>query len=555
VDYQRKNFEPYFSWNLIDWLRVIHFIKNLQFLIAQSKKKNSPNMRQWQVILIRSRANILLSIFKITSANDAIFFFLNKVSIKFNSSLRWQLFLYFLRLNLKDLAVLIKYGRPFRFSGFSTVKLLIVQNMIKNALFPEWKSVFYNSSFHYFGTSFIQSISTFYFLLALQRLKSWFLTIHLKLNSVNLMSFLKLGNFWSFSIYRISIFLLQLRLFSFFKLQSWQFFDIEIKSFIETFTIFPLMINIFVFILNRNFENSYSVFWDLNLIPFLFLSISYISNLLYNSSSYFLTYRISIFLQYLLKRHFNIFSSNFLSIDFIIESFVFLGYQIQHKFSLLFVSPCSEIIFHLKQRLKNVWFRGLTSSPQVLILKLNPLVRNWFYYFRPFLSENSLSLLDFFVRARCWRYSKRRHSSKSSSWVYRKYFIKNDISIKPRFSGIFNNQNIFLISFRDFSLCRELLINDLLYSYKIFLSSTFWRFIFFDSIKDYFLRRNCINKCFFFCIFCRRLFLYDDFINFYIFDLYKKKYFFIIFHSSCLLKFRLLNVFLRYIQFRFFRRI
>ena len=453
--------------------------------------------------------------------------------------------------------VLVKYVKTFRFNSFSIVKSLIVQNILKNALSPEWVFMFNNFSYYNTGLSFKDSISNLYFLLVLQKKSYWTLTLQLNLNSKNLMHVFLLDDFWSFSLYRLSIFFLKIKFFEFFKFNTWQFFEVEIKSFLENFTLFPLLIHILLIGIPSTLFGLENIFWYINSSRFSFSLLRYINTLVFISPSYLFATRVYIFLSFWLESHSNLFSLNLFLINNFLETFVFLGYEIKYKFSLLFISPCFEVLFNLKKRLKNIWFRGLTAVPQILILKLNPIIRNWLYYFRPFLSNNVLARLDFFVWFRSWRYAKRRHPSKSSFWIYRKYFTKNNIFNKIRFCGFLNERKIFLLKFQDFRLSRQLLVGDLKYSYKFLRSSTLWSCISFNSLENYFVKIQFLQNCFFLCILCTRLILNTEFVSMHIFDNYFKqfsqdnKYYAFLYHRHCFLIFFQLNIFFPYIQSRF----
>nr|UXD06261.1 putative group II intron reverse transcriptase/maturase mat6 [Eutreptia sp. CCAC 1914B] len=554
--YLIKRTNSYHSWNNVNWAKVNYFIVNLKFLITKAKKIKNPNIRKWQIILMRSRANILYSILKITSASDGIFFSFNKVSIVFNDSLRWQLFLYLSKLNFKDLIILFKSVKTFRFNGFSIIKCLVVQNMLVNSLSPEWQFIL-NNSYSNSGFSFIDTISSLYFLLLIQKSNKWVLTIQLNFNSSNITNIFLVDDFWSFSLYQLSIFFLRIQFFDFFKLDIWQFFDVDVKLFFESFTIFPLILNIFLVSLNRRFFDSDHLFWCLNKFQTLFSFIRYINNFIFIASSYLMCSRICIFLESFLNENYNLFSISIVSINHIQESFIFLGCRIKHKYSLLFLFPSYEVVSILKKRLKNIWFRGLNSVPSILILKINPILRNWINYFRPFLSENILTTIDFFLWFRCWRYAKRLHSSKSSFWIYHKYFSKKYNSTTLRFFGFLNDRKVFLLKVKDFRLSRELLLKDLKYSYKFFLGSTFWSSIIFTTFDKCFFKNKFYYNCFFVCVLCRRLIFYNDLVSLFLSDLFliksphKKNHYVLIFHRKCFSNLVLFKAFSGYIQFRF----
>lgn len=552
-----KIFEYYSSWNTINWFRVHDFMVNLQFLIKKSKKVRSFNLRNWQIILMRSRANILFSILQVTSASEGIFFFFNRISSNSYNSLRWQLFLYLSKLNLKDILILLKFVKTFRFHGLSIIKCFVVQNMLMNSLLPEWefsfKDIYSNN-----GLSFIDSVSSLYFLLVTQKKNNWILTLQLNINSENLNNIFLLDDFWTFSLYQLSLFFLKIHFFDFFKFDIWQFFDIQVKMFFETFTIFPLIINILLFRLDKRFLDLYKSFWSLTLVQSFFSCVRYINTFIFVFPSYLMCNRFCILLNNLLHDRYNLFSIINILISNMKESFIFLGYKIKYKFPLLFLFPSFDVISKIKIRLKNIWFRGLNSLPQILIMKINPILRNWIYYFRPFISKTSLINLDSFIWLRCWRYLKRRHSSKSSFWIYRKYFSKRSLFLSDkRFYGFMNAKKIFLVKFQDFSWFREILFKSLNYSYKFFASFTFSSLNFFYLKNNTFVKRRSFDICFFFCVLCQKKITLTQIVSLVLYDLYlnnfgsSNHYFIFMLHKKCLSNFILLKVFLKYIQFRF----
>jgi hypothetical protein len=269
---------------------------NLQFLIKKSKKFNSLNLRIWQIILIRSHANILFSILKVTSASEGLFFSLNRISKKSSNSLRWQLFLYLSKLNLKDLLILLKFVKTFRFQGLSVIKCFVLQNMLMNSLLPEWEFSL-KEIYSHNGLSFIDSVSSLYFLLVSQKSSNWVLTLQLNINSENLNNIFLFDDFWTFSLYKLSLFFLKIHFFDFFKFDSWQFFDIEVKMFFETFTIFPFIIHILLFRLYTRFFNLYQPFWSLSLVQNFFSFIRYINTFVFVFPSFLICNRICILLK------------------------------------------------------------------------------------------------------------------------------------------------------------------------------------------------------------------------------------------------------------------
>ena len=68
--------------------------------------------------------------------------------------------------------------------------------------------------------------------------------------------------------------------------------------------------------------------------------------------------------------------------------------------------------------------RKYTSAPMVvLIKKLNELLRGWANYHRHVVASAAFSRVDSYVYDQLWRMLRRRHRHKSSSWLYKKYWM------------------------------------------------------------------------------------------------------------------------------------
>jgi RNA-directed DNA polymerase len=563
MNYNKKNKfnSSFISWNTINWSKVYFFVNNIKFLIAKSKEESFFNLRRWQTILIRSKANILCSIAEITVTNDSTLFFLHKLSLKHNNLLRWQLFLYFLDLNFKDLIILLKYNKFFRFNNFGTIKSLILQNIIKNALQPEW-DISFNSVSYYYNTrkNFIDVISNFYFALLFQKKNKWVLFFNLsfdfsKINSVSLLKDLQ-----QFPPYFLAFYFIKLPFFSFFNLNCWKFFEIEVKFFLESVTIFPLVVNILLIELNKIFYNFSFSFWNFFSNPLIFYFFRFINDLVFILPSLLICNRIKLILNFWLNLNcrFFYFSSTIISnintgVLAFNYNFSFLGFQSFY----LFIFPYFEVVNVLKIRLREVWFKFSNYSLHSLILKVNPIIRNWVQYFKPFLSFNIFFLLDSFLWKRGWRYLKNRHLSKSSRWVYFRYYHSNVILKKKSLvASLIDCPQVFLLNFKDFSLSADLFFSDFLFSYKFFLSFGLFYKKYYISSGSSFFRFSLNLFCLFFCSLCYSVILLEDIVILFFFRfIFKKskkiKNFIFILHKSCVINFYSLQIPFNFIKFRF----
>jgi RNA-directed DNA polymerase len=80
-----------------------------------------------------------------------------------------------------------------------------------------------------------------------------------------------------------------------------------------------------------------------------------------------------------------------------------------------------------------------SSSQEVLIGQLNPIIRGWSKYYRTVCSKETYSRCDHLLYSQLKRWAQRRHPNKSKSWVARKYWHSKDQK-----NWVFGNRKITL---------------------------------------------------------------------------------------------------------------
>ncbi|MBF0553093.1 MAG: group II intron reverse transcriptase/maturase, partial [Nitrospirae bacterium] len=65
-----------------------------------------------------------------------------------------------------------------------------------------------------------------------------------------------------------------------------------------------------------------------------------------------------------------------------------------------------------------------TATTNNLIRELNPLIRGWANYHRYVSAKQTFSFIDSHIWRALWRWAKRRHHDKSSTWIKEKYFMR-----------------------------------------------------------------------------------------------------------------------------------
>jgi RNA-directed DNA polymerase len=114
------------------------------------------------------------------------------------------------------------------------------------------------------------------------------------------------------------------------------------------------------------------------------------------------------------------------------EGFDFLGFNIRHYpapqtsrtgYKLL-IKPSKQSVTKMRQKLRDAWLRLRGSNVQTVIRQLNPIIRGWANYFRIGVASATFHQLDEWLYYRQRRYVSRQHPRKSHAWQKHQYWGK-----------------------------------------------------------------------------------------------------------------------------------
>jgi RNA-directed DNA polymerase len=116
----------------------------------------------------------------------------------------------------------------------------------------------------------------------------------------------------------------------------------------------------------------------------------------------------------------------------ITKGFNFLGHTVRRFGDKLLTSPAKSNVKALHEKIRLCIHSALGYSQEKLLLKLNPLIRGWAFYYRHGTSKRTFVRLDHQVFWQLWRWAKRRHPDKSAKWKRHKYFsaAKGNFSVR-----------------------------------------------------------------------------------------------------------------------------
>ncbi|MEW5860140.1 MAG: group II intron reverse transcriptase/maturase [Cyanobacteriota bacterium] len=104
------------------------------------------------------------------------------------------------------------------------------------------------------------------------------------------------------------------------------------------------------------------------------------------------------------------------------NGFDFLGFNSRHYNGKLLIKPSKKKVFTFCKRIGDEIKNHDGVEQEVLIKKLNPILRGFANYYKGAVSKKTFSYISYRVWQYLWRWAKRRHPNKNTKWVRWRYF-------------------------------------------------------------------------------------------------------------------------------------
>lgn len=106
------------------------------------------------------------------------------------------------------------------------------------------------------------------------------------------------------------------------------------------------------------------------------------------------------------------------------EGFNFLGFNIRQYGGKCLIKPQKEKVIAKLREIK-AWLNShKTIKTENVIQYLNPILRGWANYYRHSVSSETFQRFGYILWRMLWKWAKRRHPKKGAKWVKAKYFKK-----------------------------------------------------------------------------------------------------------------------------------
>lgn len=104
------------------------------------------------------------------------------------------------------------------------------------------------------------------------------------------------------------------------------------------------------------------------------------------------------------------------------DGFDFLGQNIRKYNGKLLIKPSKSSAKSLLKKVREVIKSNKAAPQDLLIRRLNPIIRGWVNYHRFVVSSEVFSWIDYQTYKCLWQWAKRRHKHKGRKWIAKKYW-------------------------------------------------------------------------------------------------------------------------------------
>jgi RNA-directed DNA polymerase len=121
------------------------------------------------------------------------------------------------------------------------------------------------------------------------------------------------------------------------------------------------------------------------------------------------------------------------------DGFDFLGMNIRKYGDKLLIKPTKKSILSLIDKVRTVCRKMRGVNAEVLIRKLNPIIRGWVNYYRHVVSKKVFGYIDYIIFNIIDSWLNYRHPNKSWKWIRWKYFSL--VKQRSQFSTMYRDNN------------------------------------------------------------------------------------------------------------------
>jgi RNA-directed DNA polymerase len=120
------------------------------------------------------------------------------------------------------------------------------------------------------------------------------------------------------------------------------------------------------------------------------------------------------------------------------EGFDFLGFTVRRQSGKLLIKPSKAALRRIRERLRTEMHALRGANAIAVIQRFNPIIRGWSAYYRTVVSSKAFAMLDSYLWRLTYKWAKFGHPKKSKRWIVDRYFGAFNKSRRDRW--VFGNR-------------------------------------------------------------------------------------------------------------------